>query len=228
VESIVKIGDHVSIGDPLMVFDPDCGDPEVAKFLRAYSSGGNINEALVQTGKSVIKAPISGEVTEIEIWRTVDMEELSPSLAKIVTAYNKRIESKSKFLEKYKNEDDNAYYKCGQIMTHTTEKVDTQFGKIMGVQVDDGVLFRFHIKHKDVVKKGDKVANFCAMKGVTSHVMPIGQEPWSEFRPDEKIDALVAPLAISARKTPGIFRFLWGNKLLIEGKRKLLEDYFKD
>ena len=228
VESIVKIGDHVSIGDPLMVFDPDSGDPEVAKFLQEYSKGGNINEALVQTGKSIIKAPVSGEITEIEIWRTVDMEELSPSLAKIVTDYNKRIDSKRKFLDKYKNEGDNDYYKCNQLMTHTTEKVDTNFGKIMGVKVDDGVLIRFHIKHRDVIKKGDKVANFCAMKGVTSHIMPEGQEPWSSFRPDEEVSCIIAPLSVSARKTPAIFRFLWGNKVLIEGKRKLLEDYFKD
>lgn len=228
VEKIVKIGDHVSIGDPLMVFDPDSGDPEVAKFLQEYSKGGNINEALVQTGKSIIKAPVSGEVTEIEIWRTVDMEELSPSLHKIVSDYNRRIDSKRKFLDKYKNEGDNDYYKCNQIMTHTTEKVDAKFGKVMGIKVDEGVIIRFHIKHRDVIKKGDKVANFCAMKGVTSHIMPKGQEPWSSFRPDEEVSCLIAPLSVSARKTPGIFRFLWGNKVLIEGKRKLLEDYFKD
>ena len=228
VESIVKIGDHVSIGDPLMVFDPDSGDPEVAKFLQEYSKGGGISEALVQTGKSIIKSPLSGEITDIEIWRTVDMEDLSPSLAKIVGDYNKRISAKAKFLDKYKNEGDNDYYKCSQIMTHTTEKVDAKFGKVMGLQVDEGVIIRFHIKHKDVIKKGDKVSNFCAMKGVTSHIMPEGQEPWSEFRPDEEISAIVAPLSISARKTPSILRFLWGNKVLIEGKRKLLEDYFKD
>lgn len=228
VEKIVKIGDHVSIGDPLMVFDPDSGDPEVAKFLQEYSKGGNINEALVQTGKSIIKAPVSGEVTEIEIWRTVDMEELSPSLNKIVSDYNKRIDSKRKFLDKYKNEGDNDYYKCNQVMTHTTEKVDAKFGKIMGIKVDEGVVIRFHIKHRDVIKKGDKVANFCAMKGVTSHVIPKGKEPWSSFRPDEEVSCLIAPLSVSARKTDSIFRFLWGNKVLIEGKRKLLEDYFKD
>lgn len=228
VEKIVKIGDHVSIGDPLMVFDPDSGDPEVAKFLQEYSKGGNINEALVQTGKSIVKAPVSGEVTEIEIWRTVDMEELSPSLHKIVSDYNKRIDSKRKFLDQYKNEGDNDYYKCNQIMTHTTEKVDAKFGKVMGIKVDEGVIIRFHIKHRDVIKKGDKVANFCAMKGVTSHVIPKGQEPWSSFRPDEEVSCLIAPLSVSARKTDSIFRFLWGNKVLIEGKRKLLEDYFKD
>lgn len=228
VESIVKIGDHVSIGDPLMVFDPDSGDPEVAKFLQEYSKGGGINEALVQTGKSIIKSPLSGEIADIEIWRTVDIEELSPSLAKIVTDYNKRIDAKRKFLDKYKNEGDNDYFKCNQVMTHTTEKVDAKFGKIMGIQVDEGVVIRFHIKHRDVIKKGDKVSNFCAMKGVTSHIMPEGQEPWSEFRPDEEISCLVAPLSVSARKTASVFRFLWGNKVLIEGKRKLLEDYFKD
>lgn len=228
VESIAKIGDHVSIGDPLLVFDPDSGDPEVAKFLREYTKGGGISDAIVQTGKSIIKAPISGIVTDIEIWRTVDIEDLSDSLAKIVKDYNKRIESKNKFIDQYKNKGDNAIYKCGQLMTRTTEKVDSNFGKVMGVQVDDGVIIRFHVKHKDVIKKGDKVSNFTAMKGVTSHVMPEGQEPWSSFRPDEPIDAIIAPLSISNRKTDSIFRFLWGNKVLIYGKEKLLNDYFKD
>jgi hypothetical protein len=58
--------------------------------------------------------------------------------------------------------------------------------------------------------------------------MDEGMEPFSEFRKDEEISALIAPLSILARKTPSIYTNLFGNKVLIEAKRKLKEDYMKD
>ena len=68
--------------------------------------------------------------------------------------------------------------------------------------------------------------NYSALKGVVSHVIPEGQEPWSEFRPDEEVSAFISPLSILGRKTPSIYTTLFGNKVLIELKRKVLKDYF--
>lgn len=228
VDKMVKIGDHVEIGDPLVVFDANSGDEEIEAFLASIKGRDGLVEDLVESSQTTIKADESGIIEDIRIYTTVPVEDLSPTLQKIVKSYHNRINSKSKFLDKYKNKGDNDYYKCGQILNETTDVVEGEYGVIKGTRVgDDGVYIEFYIKHKDNVKKGDKITNYCALKGVTSHVMPEGMEPWSEFRPDEPIDALEAPLSILARKTPSIFINLFGNKVLIETKRKLMEDYLK-
>ena len=86
------------------------------------------------------------------------------------------------------------------------------------------MLFR-SIKYKDVAAKGDKVCANFALKGVTSHVIEEGYEPYSEYRPGEEISTLVAPLSVAARKVPSIFLAMFGNKLLLEAKRQLKEMY---
>jgi DNA-directed RNA polymerase beta subunit len=229
VDRMVKIGDHVNIGDPLIIFDNHNGDEEVAKFLEEYSKALNENdmqEALVESNSTSLKATDSGEIIDIKMYYTVDINELSPSLQKIVKAYNQKIDKKNKFLDKYKNENDNNFYKCGQLLTETSEKSETFYGKVKGEDVGDGILIEFYIKHKDIIKKGDKTTNFCALKGVVSHVIEEGQEPWSEFRPEEEVSAFISPLSILARKTPSVYTNLFGNKVLIELKRKVIKDYF--
>ena len=99
--------------------------------------------------------------------------------------------------------------------------------KVKGENVGDGILIEIYIKHKDIIKKGDKISNYAALKGVISHVIEEGQEPWSEFRPDEEVSAFVSPMSILARKTPSVYTALFGNKILIELKRKVIADYFK-
>ena len=225
---LVNVGDHVGIGDPLVVFDANSGDEEIEAFLASIKGRDGVVQDLIESSQTTIKADESGIIEDIRVYTTVPVEELSPTLQKIVKKYQTKIESKSKFLEKYKNEGDNAYYKCGQILSETTDVVESNYGVIKGTRVDDGVYIEFYIKHKDNIKKGDKNTNYCALKGVTSHVMPEGQEPWSEYRPDEEISAFIAPLGILARKTPSIYTNLFGNKVLIEAKRKLMEDYMKD
>ena len=232
LNSIVKVGDHVNIGDPLVTFDNASGDFDLEALLKAYTKGAadeyGLREELIKSNETTIKADASGEVADIRIYTTVPVEQLSPTLQKLVRDYHKNIEAKSKFLDKYKNEGDNDYFKCGKLLTETTNVTEAQYGKVKGSYVGDGILIEVYIKHKDILKKGDKITNYTALKGVDSHVIPEGMEPYSEFRPDEEVSAFIAPLGILARKTPSIFIPLFGNKVLIETKRKLIEDFFRD
>ena len=68
--------------------------------------------------------------------------------------------------------------------------------------------------------------NYTALKGIVSNVIDPGYEPRSEYRPDEEISILMAPGAVLARKTPSVFLSEWGNKIMIELKRKMIETYF--
>ena len=230
VDKICKIGDHVSIGDPLVVFDSSRGDPEIQQYLDNLRKGmadSGIMEELIEANNTTVKAPMTGTISDIKIITTVPVEQLSPSLQKIVTAYHRRIESTSKFLDKYKNPGDNRYYKCGQLLSETTDVVEAKFGKVKGESVGEGVMIEFYIKHHDIIKKGDKMSNYIAAKGVNSHVIPEGLEPWSEYRPEEEVSAFITPISITARKIPSIYPAMFGNKVLIEAKRQMVERYKK-
>ena len=232
LKTIVKVGDHINIGDPLVTFDNASGDFDLEELLNAYTKGAsdkyNLREELIKSNETTIKADCSGEIADIRIYTTVEVDQLSPSLQKLVKDYHSRIDKQAKFLDKYKNKGDNDYYKCGRLLTETTNVTEAQYGKVKGSYVGEGILIEFYIKHKDILKKGDKISNYTALKGVNSHVIDEGLEPYSEYRPEEEVSAFIAPLGILARKTPSVFKPLFGNKVLIETKRKLIEDFFRD
>ena len=68
---------------------------------------------------------------------------------------------------------------------------------------------------------------YSALKSIVGEVIEEGYEPYSEFRPDEEISAFVGPSAVLQRMVPSIIFTMFGNKVLIELKRKLQEIYEK-
>ena len=228
VGDIVKIGDHVNIGDVLIKYDKYGEDEEEMRLINEISknmSSDQVSEFIDSTS-TTLKSTDSGEIIGIKMYCTVELDELSPSMRKLVQSYYNQIKKKDSLLNKYKNENDNKFYKCGQLITESPEKSASSYGKIKNEYVGKGVLIEFYIRHKDIIKKGDKTTNYCALKGVVSNIIPEGQEPWSEFRPEEEVSAFISPLSILARKTPSIYISLFGNKVMIELKRRVIKDYF--
>ena len=66
---------------------------------------------------------------------------------------------------------------------------------------------------------------YSALKSIVGEVIPEGEEPFSEFRPDEEISTFLGPSAILARMTPSALLVMFGNKVIVELKRKLQEIY---
>ena len=224
IQSIVKVGDHVEVGDVLIAYDNIKDDEKYTNMLTNLLS--EFGEELI--GNSVIRktAEHGGEIADIKFYSASDLSDLSDTLKPLVSAYWKKLKRVENALDKYANPDDPATYKCGELITELPGKTETKFGKILGHQVDDGVLIRIFIKHTDLVKKGDKVTNYTALKGIVSNVIEEGYEPFSELNPNEEISTMIAPSAILARKTPSVFLSEWGNKIMIELKRKMIETYF--
>lgn len=219
-----KIGQHVEVGDSLIEYDNTNEDPTMAELWNNMAE--TYGEALTDVAITKYKADYSGDITNIKIYSAVDGDELTDaSLRKIVKDYWKTIEKRNKTLDKYRNPDDPKFMPCGQQITEIPGKTEAKFGKILGETVNDGVLICFYIKHTDIVKKGDKVTNYTALKGIVSNVIDPGYEPRSEYRPDEEISILMAPGAVLARKTPSVILSMFANKVLIELKRHLKEDY---
>lgn len=223
---IAKIGDKISSGDPLLKFDQFSQDAEVQDLMNIIRSklkeGG---DEFIDSTATTIKAHYTGEIVDIKIYSTVPLDDMSESMRKIVSDYYSRINGKINVLNKYKNSGDNNYYMCGQRVAEYPEPIPANDrGLLKGERVgDDGILFCFYIKYHDYIKKGDKVTAEFALKGIISNVIEPGLEPYSEYRPDEPIGYILAPHSPTARKTTGIFKTMFINKLLIEKKRQLME-----
>ena len=226
VEKIVKIGDPIKTGEPLIIFSQS-DDEEFANILATIRE--DQRETVIESTRNSITSHYTGEIADITVYTTVPIEDLDPSLAKIVTDYHKRVKKRNAVLEKYKNKDDMNYYKAGQLITETDEVMKpSKNGKIKGEYAEGKVVICFYVKYRDVAAKGDKICAEFALKGVTSHVIDEGLEPYSEYRPEEEISTLVAPLAVAARKTPSIFLAMFTNKLIIEAKRQLRKIYLEE
>lgn len=220
VDWMVKIGDKVDAGAPMIRFDQERdSDEEIFKFMKNMKTA--TKNKIAERTMNTIHCKHTGEVVDIKVKSTVPIEDLDPSLQAILKDYNSRLTYEQQTLDKYSNPGDTKFYKSGNIITDIPETVNVKPGeKVNGKFVDEGVVISIYVKYKDLIKKGDKVCAEFALKGITSHVIEEGFEAWSEYRPEEEISHLVSPLAISARKVPSIFLAMYGNKCIVELKRQ--------
>ena len=86
---------------------------------------------------------------------------------------------------------------------------------------EDGILIEFYLKRVDKMSVGDKMIYYSALKGVTKDIFPVGKEPTSSFRPDEKIHSLLSIGSVNGRMTCSIKLNAVLNKGLIELGRKV-------
>ena len=220
-----KKGDKVSVSDPLIQFDTSFEDSELNELLAAIGDD-DLKKQITEEAKNTIRSKYSGVIEAIEIYSTVDTSMLSPSLKKIVSAYYKKISNKREFLEKYDPESKDSVMKCGILCKEPNHKINpNKFGVIKGQKVEDSILINFYIKHEEKLEVGSKIANFSALKNTIATIIPEGYEPYSESRPDEIIDTIIAANSILQRKTPSIALTALGNKCLIELKRSLEKIY---
>lgn len=229
VAKMVKVGDHVEAGDTLILFDDNMEDEMVREMIESLRE--DEREEIIESYGTSKKTHYTGTIVDIDAVTTVPVAELSETLQTTVKNIWKKIRRRDKILKKYANEDDLNSYKSGNVITKSTLPVKPDYaGKIKGNYIKDGegVLITIYVSFKDVLSRGDKIASQFALKAITSHVLEEGMEPYSEFRPDEPIDLIVAPLSISARKTPSIFIAMFGNKILIEAKRHLKDFWEKN
>lgn len=227
ISYIVNVGDNIEVGDRLIQFDTSFDDSALNEFLANLSSDSRLKDEIIDNSKNTIKSSHAGVIEDIKIYSSVDIEEMSPSLREIVSAYYKKIQAKKSFLNKY--DPKGSIVKCGILMTEPTGKVEpNKFGVIKGQKVEDSVMIEFYIKHTEYLEVASKIANFTAIKNTIGEIIPAGFEPRSEFRPEEEISTIIASNSILKRMTPSITLTALGNKCIIELKRKLQEIYMED
>ena len=213
--SMVKVGDHVAIGDSLIKFNVSTEDNELAKYLSKLNDD---NAALLtDESQSDIKSSHAGKIIAIKVYTLLPPESLSPSLGQVVQAYFDKAEAKKKFLDKYDSTD--STMKAGYLITDSPEPIKNRYNSIKGIKTD--VLIEIYIEHADTLGTGDKLALYGPNKVIVGTVIAKGYEPYSEFRPDEEVSTVTSPGTIARRMTASALTVAATGKVLVELKRKI-------
>jgi hypothetical protein len=156
---MVKKGQTIEIGEPLISFDTSFEDDTINALLAKL--GEEDKESILEGARNNIKSKYAGVIEDIKIYPTVDLEEMSPTLRNIVSSYDKEISHKKNFLNKYDPAGKNTIVKCGILVDDIDHKIQpNKFGVIKGEHAEDGVLIEFYIKHSEPLEIGSKIANF--------------------------------------------------------------------
>ena len=214
VEKIVKVGDEVEIGDPLVVLGlGDTGDKSVDNFLKAFRV--DTNTSIMDAAKRTFKAKHAGKIVDVKMFTIKSMDKLSPSLYDIFTEHFKENEKRRRILDKY--DKSSSVYKLDTLYDRPTGPLKGQ--QIKGITTD--VLIEVYIEHEDFQSVGDKLVAYAASKQVIGDMVPVGKEPYSEYRPDEEVSVFVSARSILNRMIPSCMITAAGNKVLIELKRQI-------
>ena len=196
-----KPGDPIVEGETIMSYQTSYDDDVANSLLKNLNMG---KEEVSELGKNPIKSDHTGILEGIKVYRTVEMDELSPSLQELVKMYEKPINAMKSVYKKYG---------INPNKLPSTNKVESK-GKTKNVE--DGVLIEFYIKYKDNMGLGDKIVFYSANKGIIKYMIPEGEEPYTEFRPNEKIDAFVSIGSINGRMVCSTPLFGSISKLMVE------------
>ena len=210
VYNVVNIGDPIQEGDPLLIFQDAFEEKEANELLKNITDDNA--EALSDIGRKRVRSKVTGIVRDIKVLRTVDIEKLSSSLQELVKKHNSKIEKLKSVMRK--NNIDEEY------TLQSTDKLP-QEGKLKALE---GVRIEFFIEVHDKFGIGDKLVFSQALKGVNSYIVPKGQEAFSEYRPEEHVNAFLTISGVMGRMVPSAFLQGYMNKFIIELTRQVQEE----
>lgn len=167
-----------------------------------------------EIGRNTVKSKVTGHISDIKIYRTIDMEEItSDSLRKIVTKRENEIKKYKKIADMAEND------------TYATfdpvEKLPPS-GKLKNL---DGVRIEIYMEYHDKLSVGDKVVANSANKMVLMDIYKEKDSPYTDFRPDEPIDIISSCSAIDGRMITSNIKLGALYKAMIELSRKCKDIY---
>ena len=208
VYHMVKVGQAIQEGDPLLIFQNSFDEKDANMLLKNITDADFVSDL----GRVKLKSKYTGVIQDIRIYRTCEFEELSESLQKIVGEYEAGIRAKKAMYAKHNI--------AGVNMLPPDYKMPAT-GIMKGNT--DGVKIVFYIKYMDKLSVGDKVVAQSANKGVVKGLFPADLTPFSEYRPQEHIHALFAARSFNARMVTSVWTSGAINKTMIELDRQVKE-----
>jgi len=206
---IAKKGQKVVEGEPILIFQNAFDDKDANNLLKNLNTeDGDITEI----GRNVIKSKVTGRISDIKVYRTCDVDEnMSESLRKIVTSYERDVNRLKKVANSCINSDD--------VQLSEADKLPP-IGKLKNV---DGVKIEIYMEYHDKLSVGDKIVNLNANKNVLMSQYDDEDAPYTDFRPNEPIDAVNSCSAIDGRMICSPIMVGALNKLMIELWRKVCD-----
>ena len=168
------------------------------------NAGNESKELMDEIGKIKVKSKVTGKLQDIKIYSTIPTSEMSKSLAAFVNKYNAPVDKMKSKLSKLGID----------ASQYGTSGVLPAVGKLK--HAEGKVLVEFYIKYYDKMSVGDKLVYFSALKGVVKEIFPEGKEPYSEYRPEEKVHSFLPVGSVNARMVTSVLTLGAINKVLIE------------
>ena len=200
------IGDSVMEGDTLFDYQSDFDDDVVNTLLKNLTID---TDQISELGRTPVKCKYTGIVSDIVIYRTCDDDSMSESLKAFVDKYENKVRDIKDIYTKY-GIDSSSLPKTGKV---------PEIGRTKALE--DAVLVLYYIKYNDRVSVGDKIVFYSANKGTIKYIIPKADEPYTSFRPNEKIDSFMSLSSISGRMTCSIPIFAATSKLMVELDRSI-------
>ena len=203
----VEIGKQLHEGEVIMSYRAALEDQDATDIINKMvqkNAGSDSKELMDEIGKIKVKSKVTGKLQDIKVYSTIPTSEMSKSLASFVNKYNGPVDKMKSKLGKL-GIDGSQYGTSGVL---------PPVGKLK--HCEGKVLVEFYIKYYDKMSVGDKLVYFSALKGVVKEIFPEGKEPYSEYRPDEKVHSFLPVGSINARMVTSVLTLGAINKVLIE------------
>ena len=203
---IAKKDQAIREGEPILIFQNAYDDKDANILLKNLNDeDGDVSEI----GRQVIKSKVTGRISDIKIYRTCDIDDnMSDSMKKIITSYEREVNRLKKVANGCSNSDSVQLTEAGKL---------PPTGKLKHV---DGVRIEIYMEYHDKLSVGDKISNLNANKNVIMSQFSDDEAPYTDFRPNEAIDAVSSCSAIDGRMICSPFLVGALNKLMIELWRK--------
>jgi hypothetical protein len=203
----VEVGKQLHEGEVIMSYRAALEDQDATDIINkmvSKNTGSESKELMDEIGKIKVKSKVTGKLQDIKIYSTIPTSEMSKSLAAFVNKYNAPIDKMKSKLSKL-GIDGSQYGTSGVLPA---------VGKLK--HAEGKVLVEFYIKYYDKMSVGDKLVYFSALKGVVKEIFPEGKEPYSEYRPEEKVHSFLPVGSVNARMVTSVLTLGAINKVLIE------------
>ena len=203
----VEVGKELHEGEVIMSYRAALEDQDATDIINKMvqkNAGSESKELMDEIGKIKVKSKVTGKLQDIKVYSTIPTSEMSKSLASFVNKYNGPVDKMKSKLGKL-GIDGSQYGTSGVL---------PPVGKLK--HCEGKVLVEFYIKYYDKMSVGDKLVYFSALKGVVKEIFPEGKEPYSEYRPDEKVHSFLPVGSINARMVTSVLTHGSINKVLIE------------
>lgn len=208
-----KVGDEVLIGDALMMFEDTF---EASSALLLDQLGSLTEDEKAELLYKSPKANASGHIIHMDVYWTVPLEEMRPSLRDFVMTYQRGINKQAKLEKEFTGKPSRITYK-NEIVVPNKDRIE---GCI--VPEEGGVIVSYYISHKKGVSVGDKISINSSLKSIVARVTPKHLSPYRDNGP---VDIITSYIGICKRQINSIYMAGAMGKILFDYGKKIAKEY---